>query len=228
MEFALAASKVQACETLDAKIALDQNDILPPRVVTVPTEHIDNSDKLSKQSMIQFAMQACVARSVPRSEMLKNADAKAAMQSEWSRLRSAKWSSKDNDIMDMTGAWDEANVMEYDDAVKEANWLGQTWHFGRLLELCVEKGSELPKGDKNRKWKGRVVFQGDQVRTQNYEVAIFSDMASQPATLEASAAADFYGLLEGNDTEVADAVQAYIQARSVSYTHLTLPTISSV
>ena len=38
-------------------------------------------------------------------------------------------------------------------------------------------------------------------------------MASQPATLEASAAADFYGLLEDNDTEVADAVQAYIQAR---------------
>ena len=224
LEIALAASKIKVTQSLAAKIETDQDDILPPRVVTVPTEHIDNSDKLTKQSMIQFALQACVARMVPRSEMLRNYDAKAAMTKEWTRLRTAKCSSKDNNVMDMTGAWDEVNVMEYEDAVRMANDLGQTWHFGRLLEFCVEKGSELPKGDKNRKWNGRVVFQGDQVRIQNYEIAVFSDMASQPATLEASAAAELFGLLDGNDTEVADAVQAYIQARlrgeNKTYVHI--------
>lgn len=145
--------------------------------------------------MIQFALQACVARSVPRSEMRLNKDAMAAMNAEWMRLRTAQWSSQDNNTMDVVGCWDETLVMEYGDVVEEANRLNETWHFGRLLELCVETSSELPEREKNRKWKGRVVLQGDQVRTQNYEVAVFSDMASQPATLEASAAADFYRLL---------------------------------
>jgi hypothetical protein len=36
--------------------------------------------------------------------------------------------------------------------------------------ICVEKGSELPKGDKGRKFKGRVVFQ---VRAnQNWKAAL--------------------------------------------------------
>ena len=48
--------------------------------------------------------------------------------------------------------------------------------------------------------------------TQNRDVAIFQELASQPATLEASCAADAYGCLEGHTIEQADAEQAYVQA----------------
>ena len=43
-------------------------------------------------------------------------------------------------------------------------------------------------------------------------MAIFQELASQPATLEASCAADAYGCLEGHTIEQADAEQAYVQA----------------
>ena len=47
---------------------------------------------------------------------------------------------------------------------------------------------------------------------QNYDAAIFQDLGSQPATMEASKAADFYGCVPGHALHVADAEQAYVQA----------------
>ena len=86
-------------------------------------------------------------------------------------------------------------------------------HFGRLFDICVEKGYELPSGHKERKWKGRVVFQGNNVLTQNYELAVFTEMANQPATMEASACADALGCMPGYAVMQADAEQAYTQAK---------------
>ena len=45
----------------------------------------------------------------------------------------------------------------------EARRTGAKAHVGRICEICVEKGSELPYGDPGRKFKGRVVFQGNEV-----------------------------------------------------------------
>ena len=85
-------------------------------------------------------------------------------------------------------------------------------HFARIFDLCVEKGSELPQGDKDRKFKGRAVLQGDQVRDQNWEAALFQDLSSSPAAMEASRAADAYGMLDGHTIMVADADSAYTQS----------------
>ena len=63
-----------------------------------------------------------------------------------------------------------------------------------------------------RKIKGRTVFRGDAVKDQNWEVALFQDLGSNPATLDASRFADFYGIAPGHGLEVADAEQAYVQA----------------
>ena len=68
--------------------------------------------------------------------------------------------------------------MESWDAVNHANKAGETWHVGRLHELCFEKNDELTP-DK-RKWKGRVVFLGDDVRTQKFEVAVFWHLSQPP------------------------------------------------
>ena len=78
--------------------------------------------------------------------------------------------------------------------------------------ICVEKNSELPEGDPLRKFKGRLVFLGDQAKDPNWESAIFQEMASAPATMEAARIADAYGCAPGHTIEAADAEQAYIQA----------------
>ena len=82
----------------------------------------------------------------------------------------------------------------------------------RLFGIMVEKGSELQKGDPRRKYKYRVVFQGNRVINQNWEAALFQDMGSSPATMEASKIADLWSCIEGHSMQQADAVQAYIQA----------------
>ena len=84
--------------------------------------------------------------------------------------------------------------------------------IGRVFDLCVEKGHELPIGHEDRKFKGRVVFGRNDVWTQNRDIAVFQELASQPATLEASCAADAYGCIEGHTIEQADAEQAHAQA----------------
>ena len=43
--------------------------------------------------------------------------------------------------------------------------------------------------------------------------AIFHDLGNRPATFEASRWADFLGCVEGWEVNVADAIQAYIQAQ---------------
>ena len=62
-------------------------------------------------------------------------------------------------------------------------------HIGSLHELCVEKGSELPKGDPGRKYKGRVVFLGDRVKDGVGDSAIFSELSSSPASMDAGKSA---------------------------------------
>ena len=78
--------------------------------------------------------------------------------------------------------------------------------------ITVEKNRELKPDDPARKYKARVVFQGNQVRNQDWDIALFQDLGSNPATMEASRAADCYGAAPRHEVEVADAEQAYIQA----------------
>ena len=99
-----------------------------------------------------------------------------------------------------------------DDVRREAQEQGQPAHLGYVCGICVEKNSELEDGDPAKKYKGRVVVQGNRVVDQNYDAAIFQDLVSQPSTMGASKAADFYGCAPGYDIHVADAEQAYAQA----------------
>ena len=70
----------------------------------------------------------------------------------------------------------------------------------------------MPKGDPRRKFKCRVVFQGNNVVTQNWEAAVFQDLGSNPSSMQSGKAADCYGCLAGHCTEQADAAQVYVQA----------------
>ena len=77
---------------------------------------------------------------------------------------------------------------------------------------AVAKHSQLPVGDPKRKFKGRGVLLGNQVKNQSFEAAMFQDLGNSPASFEASRWVDFLGCHDGWDVQMADAVQAYIQA----------------
>jgi len=108
-----------------------------------------------------------VARPVKRAEVESNPDAQAALRKEWDRLRKIK-------------VWLEDQVVEWGDICKS----GKKAHVGRIFEICVEKNSELPAGHPLRKYKGHVVFQGNQVWDANYDYAIFQELGSNPVTME--------------------------------------------
>ena len=146
----------------------------------------------------QLFLEACVARPVTKSERLTNPKAQQAVQKEWDRLRAIK-------------CWDESTVYEWSELAKWCRINGQKYHVGRIFDIIVEKGSELPEGDPGRKFKGRVVFQGNNVWDENYDVALFQDLSSSPATMEAGKFVDFYGMLPGHDAGQSDAEQAYTQ-----------------
>ena len=142
------------------------------------------------------AFYACVARDVPMAERRSNPKAKAALKLEWDRLRKAGG----------TGCWDEKRVREYDDVVAEVRAQGRKAHFGTIFELCVEKNYDIPGASK---FKGRVVYRGNDVKDEKGNVALFKDMASCPATLEGASICDANAFLPGRSSQQADAEQAY-------------------
>jgi hypothetical protein len=83
--------------------------------------------------------------------------------------------------------------------------------MGMVFQICVEADSETEKQEWLRKWKGRVVFHGNDVVDKNWDVAMFQDLGSAPATMVAAQFCDLRGLLRGRITENADATQAYTQ-----------------
>ena len=113
---------------------------------------------------LPLLLNAAVARPVGRKERDGCQAALDAVAKEWKRLRSIKH-------RDGVGVWDESQVREKRRVAEEANRSGVIVHFARIFDLCVEKGSELPPGHKDRKFNGRAVLQGAQVRDQNWEAA---------------------------------------------------------
>ena len=69
--------------------------------------------------------------------------------------------------------------------------------MARAHGICVEKHSQLPVGDPKRKFKGRGVLLGNQVKNQSFEAAMFQDLGNSPASFEASRWADFLGCHDG-------------------------------
>ena len=107
---------------------------------------------------------------------------------------------------------DVSGVRPWQEVASEARHKGHKAHRGNVFWICVEKGSELPLGHAERKFKGRYVYQGNQVRDEYNEAALFNELGSPPATLEGAKAVDSWGLIMGHAIEQADASAAYTQA----------------
>ena len=110
-------------------------------------------------------------------------------------------------------SWDELGVREWRKVAAEARANGKTVHVGRIFDICIEKNHEIPEHDPNRKYKGRVVFEGCFVKDQANHWAMFSEATSCPATMAAGKMCDAYGMLPGHALQVSDGESAYTQAK---------------
>ena len=141
---------------------------------------------------------ALVARPVNQKELNSNPEAQKSLDVEWEKLVKKR-------------AWIIESVREWDDVRAEAKRKGKKVHVGKVFEICVEKGSELPKDNPLPKFTGRTVFQGNNVQDENSSAALFSELGSSPATMEAGKVLDAYGSQPGHAGQQADGKQAYTQ-----------------
>ena len=143
---------------------------------------------------------ALVARPVLKPAVRSSPSAQAALSKEWRRL----WELR---------CWDEGAVEEWDAVRAHFQASGQKCHVGRLFDICVEKNSDLAPGHPSRKFKGRFVFEGNYVRDEYRQAALFRELGANPASMDALRLVDAYSLLDGHVMEQADAQQAYAQAK---------------
>jgi len=109
--------------------------------------------------------------------------------------------------------WRWSTLCEWDDVSATARANEEEIHFGYLFGFMVIKGDEFPVGDPRRRWKYRIVFQGNNVRDQDWEVALFQEMSAAPACMEASRCAEAYACFPGHSVQGRDVEQAYITAK---------------
>ena len=67
-------------------------------------------------------------------------------------------------------------VFEWDDLARVGREECRDIHIARIIGIMVIKNSELPPGDLRRKYKYRLVFQGNNVKDQNWQNAVFKDL----------------------------------------------------
>ena len=145
-----------------------------------------------------------VHKPIKPEEVAKNAEAKQAVDKEWTKLKTMK-SKKTNKI----GAWDYDTVREKRDVMAEAIRSKQPTHFGSLMVLCHLKNAQLDC--KFWSYKGRVVFRGDCVKDEHGHFAVYSEQGTSASHLMAAKFIDAIAHMEGMAGEDSDATGAYIQ-----------------
>ena len=118
-----------------------------------------------------------IARPVPKSEILEDRGEAGkrpsdAIEAEWKKLF-------DKQVFDME------SVKPWREIAIKARRERRVVHMGRAFGIMVEKNHQLDESDPRRKYKYRVVLQGNNVHTANWESAIFQGLGSSPASMDA-------------------------------------------
>ena len=107
------------------------------------------------------------------------------------------------------GTWLESNPVEKDVLVSRATAAGEHIHCGELMPIASIKHFESPS---LRKYKGRIVFRGDNVKVQNGAIAVFQELSASPSAIHSINSNIAYGCIAGHKSTASDALQAYLQA----------------
>ena len=130
----------------------------------------------------------------PGDPQIRSPEAKAALDSELSRLRKIH-------------TWDESVVLERGEAKRRY----PNAHFACIFAIFGIKHYELDQ--KFHKWKARVVFGGDNIKTADGDFAIFSDVGTTPSNMvSARAAMAISCMIPGMRRLQSDCIQAFTPA----------------
>ena len=192
--------KIQAVYEAEYEAAVKAVPAMPV-LIGKCEEHRERLLPLLNKKLLEVSsdMYAVVAKVLSPKEVSTNPAAQAALDKEWQKLVDK-------------GCWVEKKVREYEAVASEAKKDSAKVHFGNIFEIGTLKGAELKEGDPNRKYKGRSVFQGNKVVDENSDHALFAEMSSSPASMEAGKILDVFGSQPGYTIQQADAKQAYTQA----------------
>jgi hypothetical protein len=106
--------------------------------------------------------------------------------------------------------WDDDTVAPLYQIRNWARSAGAHIKVAELLTLVGIKHHELEPSQ--WKWKGRIVYRGDQVRDQDNNLLLFDQTATTPTSLIALNAAIWYACRKGHAASCSDAIQAFLQS----------------
>ena len=135
---------------------------------------------------------ALVHTPIPIKKAMTMPAAAEALKKEWKKLEDKK-------------AWLCDKVRSKQAVMAEARKKGTVVHFGSLMDLCFEKHSEQTLA--NRKYKGRVVFRGDQVKDQENTHAVFPEQGSSSSHMASAKILDAMARMLGEDATSAQKTQ---------------------
>ena len=142
-------------------VDLDDDGLLAfPSMPCTSTADPHHRTKVPEGGLGAKLFNAMVSRPVGSAEIESNPKAKEAMLKEWKGLRDQ-------------GVFDFSMVREYDEVIAEAKKDKKEVHMARMHGICVEKNDQLPEGNPGRKFKGRGVLLGNQVKNQHWDAAFF-------------------------------------------------------
>jgi len=162
-----------------------------------PKGHREHDEHCAPAGFVSEIFFGLVHTPIPMKQALNIPAAKAAVDAEWHKLEVTQQ------------AWDKSTVMSKKDVIANAVKKGKKVYFGSLMDLCHEKHSELEKH--LRKYKGRVVFRGDQVRDESGFFAVFSEQGTSASHQSGAKLLDAIARMPGCDGGDSDAVGAYTQ-----------------
>ena len=121
------------------------------------------------------------------------------------------------------GTWLESTVTEKLDLVDMARKNKESIVLGDLMTICSIKFFEKP--EEWWKWKGRIVFRGDNAKDEQGLAAVYQELSSSPTAVQGVNANIAYGCIPGHSSSVSDALRAYIQSllRSKKKTWVSIP-----
>ena len=151
---------------------------------------------------------AFVTKNLSRSEWMNDERGLKAVQDEADGLR-------------RNHTWDDASVTTLGNLRQQAKASGNSVKVAALHVLCGIKHFEQPCDA--WKYKGRIVYRGDQIRNESNELVLYADTATTPTALVALNLALFYGSCEYNAISLSDAIQAFLQAPIEEETWIIIP-----
>lgn len=141
---------------------------------------------------------AGVTKSLTKKEWANDPRALEALKQEAAGLRS-------------NATWDDDTVAPLYQIRNWARSVGAHIKVAELLTLVGIKHHELEPS--KWKWKGRIVYRGDQVRDQDNNLLLFDQTATTPTSLIALNAALWYACRKGHTASCSDAIQAFLQSK---------------